>query len=64
MNKKYFSNIFPEIFECCALSEPQLSSQSEKGPAVMRGKRRKKNLIGTEFSPSEWNINNINKYKK
>ena len=44
-------------------SEPQLSSPSEN-KAVTRGKRRKKTLIGTEFSPSEWNINNINKYKK
>ena len=29
----------------------------------MKSKRRK-NLISTEFSPSEWNINNLNKYKK
>ena len=46
-------------------SDPQLSSGSDmKSQPVMRGKRRKKNLIGTEFSPSEWNINNLNKYKK
>ena len=28
------------------------------------GNRRRKSLITTEFSPAEWNINNLNKYKK
>ena len=28
------------------------------------GKGRSKSLITTEFSPAEWNINNLNKYKK
>ena len=51
-------------------SDPQLSSKSELSPRQtpnkMPGKRskRKKNIINTEFSPAEWNINNLNKYKK
>ena len=29
-----------------------------------KGGRRRRSLITTEFSPAEWNINNLNKYKK
>ena len=53
-----------------SLSDSQLSphttSSSSDKLSVMKGKQKKSNklLINTEFSPSDWNINNLNKYKK
>ena len=37
---------------------------SPKGGKGGKGGRRRRSLITTEFSPAEWNINNLNKYKK
>ena len=51
-------------------SDPQLATKFESSPKTtptkMPGKKgkRKKTMINTEFSPAEWNINNLNKYKK
>ena len=51
-------------------SDPQIASKFESSPKTtptkMPGKKgkRKKAIINTEFSPAEWNINNLNKYKK
>ena len=51
-------------------SDPQIASKFESSPRTtptkMPGKKgkRKKAIINTEFSPAEWNINNLNKYKK
>ena len=51
-------------------SDPQISTKFESSPKTtptkMPGKKgkRKKTIINTEFSPAEWNINNLNKYKK
>ena len=55
-NPPFITSVGPHPSE---LNKPKLSDKM----TVIKTKRRK-NLISTEFSPSEWNINNLNKFKK
>ena len=51
-------------FQTSPATDPSPRATSDKMAVIKSKSKRRKNLINTEFSPSEWNINNLNKFKK